>query len=395
MDQRWAYKNFNMCTELDIAGQFIYDGIHEFCQLKYISNDGPTFISLYNMAVGTERLEKIVYILWSLDYEADETKFEEELITHSHTSLRDKIKKVLKIHNKNIEFSKQENALFELLCRFYNTARYMRFNINGDWDKELELIHTFLKSDQNYVETNKELLSYSGIEVNENVKNLFGRTLKSITAKYYELIKEGSLKNQTYTYELKYDSKAFKIFCSQETSFIKDKNNEHLAVKELLIYLRNSTDKNSFLKYIDEIDPLEFDPANLITYLNNIIRGIIPQELVDEAEELYKELDKPYNREEYVSLFAEENISFEFPTQKECIEIINNIIKHHLVTEEEIERLKTLYDYVENEDIEILITETESLLDLDIQERKEKIKEIEDILNRKGYVKWFLNSSKS
>ena len=97
MDQRWAYKNFNMCAELDIAGQFIYDGIHEFCQLKHISNDGPTFISLYNMAVGTERLEKIVYVLWSLDYEADETKFEKELITHSHTSLRDKIKKVLKI----------------------------------------------------------------------------------------------------------------------------------------------------------------------------------------------------------------------------------------------------------------------------------------------------------
>lgn len=63
MDQRWKYKNFNMVIELDIAGEFIYNGIHGFCRLKYISNEGPTFASLYNMAVGIERLEKIVYVL--------------------------------------------------------------------------------------------------------------------------------------------------------------------------------------------------------------------------------------------------------------------------------------------------------------------------------------------
>lgn len=380
-----------MGIELDIAGEFIYDGIHEFCRLKYISNDGPTFAALYNMAVGTERLEKIVYVLWSLDDEADETKFEKKLITHSHTGLRDKIKKALKIHNENIEFSKQENALFELLCEFYNTARYMRFNIDGDWDKELELIRTFLKSDSNYIETNADYR----IKVNENVKNLFGRTLKSIATKYYELIRKGSSKNQTYTYELKGDSKAYKIFYSQERSLIKNQDNEYLAVKELLIYLRNSKDKTSFLKYVDAIEPLEFDPANLITYLSNITRGIIPQELVDEAEYLYEELDKPYDREKMVSLFAEENVIFEFPVQKECIKIINDIIEHHLVTEEEIKRLEALYDYVEDKDIQNLIMETKSLLNLDIQEREEKIKGIEDELNNEGYAEWFLNGSKS
>lgn len=384
MDQRWKYKNFNMVTELDIAGEFIYNGIHEFCRLKYISNEGPTFASLYNMAVGIERLEKIVYVLWTLDDEVDETKFEKKLITHSHTGLRDKIKEVLKIHNENIEFSKQENALFELLCGFYNTARYMRFNIDGDWDKELELIRTFLKSDSNYVKNNTEFFYGSRIEANENVKKLFGRTLKSIAAKYYELVIKGSSKKQTYTYELRADSKASKIFYSQESSLIKDQYNEYLAVKELLIYLRNSKDKTGFLKYVDEIEPLEFDPTNLITYLNNITRGIIPQELVDEAEYLYEELDKPYDREKLVSLFAEENVMFEFPVQKECIEIINDVIEHNLVKEEGIKRLEALYDYVEDEDIQNLIIEIKSLLNLDIQEREEKIKEIKDMLNNEG-----------
>lgn len=384
MDPRWKYKNFNMVTELDIAGEFIYNGIHEFCRLKYISNEGPTFASLYNMAVGIERLEKIVYVLWTLDDEVDETKFEKKLITHSHTGLRDKIKEVLKIHNENIEFSKQENALFELLCGFYNTARYMRFNIDGDWDKELELIRTFLKSDSNYVKNNTEFFYGSRIEANENVKKLFGRTLKSIAAKYYELVIKGSSKNQTYTYELRADSKASKIFYSQESSLIKDQYNEYLAVKELLIYLRNSKDKTGFLKYVDEIEPLEFDPTNLITYLNNITRGIIPQELVDEAEYLYEELDKPYDREKLVSLFAEENVMFEFPVQKECIEIINDVIEHNLLKEEGIKRLEALYDYVEDEDIQNLIIEIKSLLNLDIQEREEKIKEIKDMLNNEG-----------
>ena len=403
MNQRWKYKNFNMNTELDIAGTFIYDGIHEFCRLKYISNDGSTFTSLYNMAVGIERLEKIVYVLWTLDDEVDETKFEKELITHSHTGLRDKIKEVLKIHNENIEFSKQENALFELLCGFYNTARYMRFNIDGDWDKELELIRTFLKSDSNYMETNTDLFYGNRIEANESAKKMFGQTLKTITAKYYEFIKKGSYEfikkgsseKQTYTYELMADSKASKIFYSQENSLIKDQNNEYLAVKELLIYLRNSKDKTGFLKYVDEIESLKFDPANLIKYLSNITRGIVPQELVDEAEYLYKELDKPYDREKLVSLFAEENVMFEYPVQKECIEIINDVIESHLITKEKIKRLEARYDYVEDENIQNLIMETKSLLNLDIQEREEKIKVIKDTLNNEGYAEWFLNESKS
>lgn len=121
------------------------------------------------------------------------------------------------------------------------------------------------------METDTDLFYGNCIEVNENIKKLFGRTLKGIATKYYELIRKGSSKNQTYTYELMDDSKASKIFYSQEKSLVKDRGNEYLAVKELLIYLRNSKDKTGFLKYVDEIEPLEFDPANLITYLSDIL----------------------------------------------------------------------------------------------------------------------------
>lgn len=382
-----------MNTELDIAGAFIYDGIHEFCRLKYISNDGATFVSLYNMAVGIERLQKIVYVLWSLDNEVDEIKFEKNLITHSHIVLRDKIKEALKSHNEKIEFSKQENALFELLGSFYNKARYMRFNINGDWDIEIELIRKFLNSDSDCIKTSSGLSCNNYIKTNENINKLFGRTLKSISKKYYEFIKKGSSKNQTFTYELRFDSKAYKIFYSERNSLIKEQDNEYMAVKELLIYLRNSKDKIGFLKYIDEIKPLKFDPSNLVIYLSNIIRGIIPQELVDEVECLYEDLYEPYEREKLVSLFAEESVMFEFPVQKECIDIINNVIKNRLVKEEEIYRLESLYDYVEDEDIQDLIMETRSLINLEIQEREKRLKKIENILKNEGYSEWFLNQN--
>lgn len=85
-----------------------------------------------------------------------------------------------------------------------------------------------------------------------------------------------------------------------------------------------------------------------------------------------------------ISLFAEENVMFEFPTQKECIERINDVIEHNLVTEEGIKRLEDFYDYVEDEEIQNLIKETKSLLNLDIQEREEKIKIIKDVLNNEG-----------
>ena len=36
-DKIWLYKNFNMGTELDIAGEFIYDGIHTLNQMNTVN----------------------------------------------------------------------------------------------------------------------------------------------------------------------------------------------------------------------------------------------------------------------------------------------------------------------------------------------------------------------
>ena len=52
MDEYWSYKNFNMVVELDIAGEFIYNGIHEIYRVSHFANDGSTFTALYDYSIG-------------------------------------------------------------------------------------------------------------------------------------------------------------------------------------------------------------------------------------------------------------------------------------------------------------------------------------------------------
>ena len=57
MDESWHYKNFNMVKELDIAGEFIYNGITELNGMDVIRDNASTFFTLYTISVGLERLQ--------------------------------------------------------------------------------------------------------------------------------------------------------------------------------------------------------------------------------------------------------------------------------------------------------------------------------------------------
>lgn len=64
MNQLWAYKNFNMGHELDISGEFIYDGIEALNEMICIEESSPLFSFLYHTSVGIERLQKIIIVLF-------------------------------------------------------------------------------------------------------------------------------------------------------------------------------------------------------------------------------------------------------------------------------------------------------------------------------------------
>jgi hypothetical protein len=90
-DEYW--KNFNLGTELDIAGRFLFNGLQAFHEMRNFAAEEEVFEFLYGVAVGIERLLKIAVILTEHDKALDQVEFEKGIITHSHQELVKRLKK--------------------------------------------------------------------------------------------------------------------------------------------------------------------------------------------------------------------------------------------------------------------------------------------------------------
>ncbi|PYE87929.1 hypothetical protein [Bacillus sp. 196mf] len=63
MENYFYYKNLKMSTQLNIPGNFIYDGIQYLYLMEDIEDEGEVFSFFYNISVGIERLQKIILVL--------------------------------------------------------------------------------------------------------------------------------------------------------------------------------------------------------------------------------------------------------------------------------------------------------------------------------------------
>ena len=52
------WKNFNLGTELQISGSFIYNALYHLDKMKNFRYEEDCFEFLYNISVGIERLQK-------------------------------------------------------------------------------------------------------------------------------------------------------------------------------------------------------------------------------------------------------------------------------------------------------------------------------------------------
>ena len=244
-----------------------------------------------------------------------------------------------------IEFNNRENDFLMLATNFYKSARYNRFNINTSECKEANLFVEFVKKHLKPDEIEYHFIT-GKVMVNEKVKNLVGRTLGSIANKYYSLIREGANKNGTYTYELLSDSKAEKIFLGnyRNKSLQEMKITESIAVKELIACIRNTEGTCAFLRFLDEIEPLDIDVNLINEYLSELSMGNIPQTLIDEVETLYEEIEHPKNRIELISLIGDTCVAFEFSEIQEVITLINDYISGKLLAEPFAKEIEEKYD---------------------------------------------------
>lgn len=351
MDNMFKYKSMNMAFELDIAGEFIYRGIREFNSLKYISNDLKVFMILYNISVGIERLQKIICVLWTMDQFEDKTKFEKSLITHSHTGLHKRIADAIKDVDcvEYIKFDSRENGFLTLLTEFYNSCRYMRYNTTES-EREYAKLCKYIKMYNNNVEYSLT----NNIIVSKEIKKFWGRIIGKIVRNYYELIKAGSRNNHVYAYELNADSCAQKVLLRLEekpncSTMLED---EKTALREFLVYFRNTSEKASFFKFIDNIKPLSFDPAFANYYIEAICEGTIPQEMVDETETLYEDITEVHSRIDEVNCIGNSSCDFAYGNMDQCLELLRKIIKSPDSIATDLAELAELVVYTDDEEFE-------------------------------------------
>jgi len=127
------WKNFKLGEELSVSGTFIYNGVRRFYELRELDHEDELFEVLYDLAVGFERLLKVVVALLEHKDSDDQEEFEKSLITHSRPELLRRIKQ-----HRTVELGPQHNDFLDLLARFYKQIRYGRFGLDSVYDHHRE-----------------------------------------------------------------------------------------------------------------------------------------------------------------------------------------------------------------------------------------------------------------
>lgn len=305
MDKVAFFKNAYMGTEIDIAGSFIYRGMRGFNCLESFYNAGEIFHVLYPLSVGIERLQKVLLVLLEEIIPGQVHEFEKSLITHSHRELHDRV-----VDKLEIKLNPHENRFLDMLASFYNTYRYNRFNFAGDLYPERGSLVTFLE------ESLKITIDNDSIFVTSNdarIKNFWGRIVGSISRTYYNEITAVARDLGLYSYELRSDSEAYKIFmpCFADESLQRQYDNEQIAFKELIVYLMNTKDSNGLLSFLREMEPLTLDVALVQEHLSRILQFDIPQSLIDEVKSIYEEeIEDITNRIEMIGIIGNAKVIF-------------------------------------------------------------------------------------
>lgn len=310
MDKVAFIKTFPMITEIEIAGDLIYNGIKRFNSMIYFRYDSEIFLTLYDISVGIERLQKVLLILLE-DIDLDRLDkvegFTRKLITHSHQDLQERI-----VAGCGLRFNANQSAFLQVLTQFYNTFRYDRFNCKSDYKKEQELLANFLSSRLNIEIVFNDILWNTPND--DQMKNFFGRLVGSLARSYYDEIKKQAHSLGIYTYELRIESPAAKLFLPdfKRDSLQEQYFNEQVALKEFLVYLMNTEEKSPFIDYIRSIEPLDLDVALAEEHVVGLCKGDISQSLVDEVENLYEEMifDIP-DRIRLIGLIGDRNVIFD------------------------------------------------------------------------------------
>lgn len=282
-DEVW--KNFDLGTELSVAGNFIYNGLRSFHEMRTLDYAEEIFEFLYNLAAGLERLMKVAIVLLEHDGALDQEGFEKSLITHNHLQLLRRLRQQIDVNVGDAHID-----LLNLLATFYKSFRYDRFSLSLDWqpEKEKRALRAFLEK---HLGESFEYRAYATPNT-PRFRKFIGKLVAKLSGQLYQVVETQARALNLYTYELRVDSKAAKIFLSQEHTF----ELEDVLWKELLVFFMNTKESSGVIEYLRSLDPLDFDPALAPDYLRCFQSEEAKRSVADELECLYDEMESPGDR---------------------------------------------------------------------------------------------------
>lgn len=304
MKQSQFWKNFHLGTEIDIAGTFIYNGLRRLHEMETLYHESEVFEVLYNLAVGIERLLKVAVILIEHEDSVDQEAFEASLITHSHQDL---MRRVQAKHD--LKLTAPHNAFLGILGAFYKTLRYGRYTLGADRTAEKKLLHRYLEKSLDITIEDTFPLQ---ITPNDNrIRRLIGGRVGKLTNGLYRVIEDEATRLGIFTYEIRSNSKAEKIFLRERFDFI----DEDVLWRELLVFFLNADEEGGIFEFLKSIDPLPFDPGLATDYLQCFDSDEKKLAVLDELECVYEDVENVKMRLETMDVIGNPLVFFD---DEEC-----------------------------------------------------------------------------
>lgn len=281
MTHKEIWKNFSLGTELTISGNFIFNGLQSLDLMEHLCYEDEPFEFFYNISVGIERLQKITLILIEHDDFTNQEEFEKSLITHNHSDLHARLKKHVKFN-----FGKNHNEFLNCLTKFYKSHRYGNFvfhNLTTN-EKPNVLLANFIEK---YMNITIKMDLFGATFLDDDIKKFISKTVGKICEAYYRQIEIECRRLNLYTYEIGYDSKAFKIFMSKKYDFFEEK----IIQKEIVKYLVNGNLPEKFKDFVNRQPPLEFDYYDINYLISYLMQPTKQYSVKGEVDDLYADIE--------------------------------------------------------------------------------------------------------
>jgi hypothetical protein len=291
MNPTQYWKNFDMNAELHAAGAFIYNGLLFLEKMDNLECTDEVFEVLYSLSVGMERVLKIGIVLLEDNSKQSQENLEKSLVSHNHIRLVNRIRNSTTLH-----LCASENQLLECLGSFYKKSRYDRYHlkVNGESDLETAYFKTYIKNQLGDI-FNKDMDRLIPSYNMDDVRRAIGSPVRSICKQLYSIINKEAMRQNLYTYEIRNDSKAFKIFIRNDTSFIK----ERVARNELILFIAANGSDTILGNIAKRVGTLDFDPGEIPDLIDAFTNEIKCQSLYDSVSEMYHESTNAFDEDRH------------------------------------------------------------------------------------------------